>query len=79
MRPVLDDTRYLDQYHLPMVRLETELLLAQGRPAGALSAVENALDRFDLLQAPRYTWPLLVAGARTCAASSRRSMNRSRS
>ena len=69
IRPVLDDTRYLDQYHLPMVRLETELLLAQVRPAGALSAVEDALDRFDVLQTPRYTWPLLVAGARTCAAT----------
>ncbi len=72
MRSVLDDTRYLDQYHLPMVRLETELLLAQGRPDGALSAVEDALDRFDVLQTPRYTWPLLVAGARTCAATTAR-------
>src|ERR1700722_16520464 len=72
MRSVLEDTRYRDQYHLPMVRLETELLLAQGRPAGALSAVEDALDRFDVLQTPRYTWPLLVAGARTCAATSAR-------
>ena len=69
IRPVLDDTRYLDQYHLPMVRLETELLLAQVRPAGALSAVEDALNGFDVLQTPRYTWPLLVAGARTCAAT----------
>ncbi|HEV2253344.1 MAG TPA: AAA family ATPase [Streptosporangiaceae bacterium] len=68
MRSVLQNTRYRDQYHLPMVRLETELLLAQGRPAGALSAVEDALDRFDVLQTPRYTWPWLVAGARTCAA-----------
>ena len=72
MRSVLKDTRYRDQYHLPMVRLETELLLAQGRPAGALSAVEEALDRFDVLQTPRYAWPWLVAGARTCAAPSAR-------
>ena len=36
IRAVLDDTRYHDQYHLPLVRLETELSLAQGRPAEAL-------------------------------------------
>jgi ATP/maltotriose-dependent transcriptional regulator MalT len=72
IRTALDDTRYLDQYHLPLVRLETELLLAQGRPAGALSAVEDALDRFDVLQSPRYTWPLLIAGARACAATTAR-------
>jgi ATP/maltotriose-dependent transcriptional regulator MalT len=67
IRAVLDDSRYLDQYHLPMVRLETDVSLAQGRPAEAWSAVEDALDRFDVLRSPRYTWPLLVAGARACA------------
>ena len=71
MRSVLDDTRYLDRYHLPMVRLETELVLAQRRPDGALSAVEDALDRFDVLPTPQHTWPLLVVGARTCAATAR--------
>ncbi len=45
--------------------------LAQGRSAEALSAVEGALDRFDLLHSPRYTWPLLVTGARACAAAAR--------
>ena len=69
IRAVLDDTRYHDQYHLPLARLETEVRLAQGRPAEALSAVEDALDRFDLLPSPRYAWPLLVAGARACAAA----------
>ena len=39
IRSVLDDTRYDDQYHLPLVRLETEVRLAQGGPAEALSAV----------------------------------------
>ena len=72
IRSVLDDTRYHDQYHLPMVRLETELRLAQGRPAEALSAVEDALDRFDVRHSPRYAWPLLVAGARACAAAAAR-------
>jgi DNA-binding CsgD family transcriptional regulator len=68
IRAVLDDTRYLDQYHLPLVRLETDLALAQARPAEAWSVVQDALDRFDVLPSPRYTWPLLVAGARACAA-----------
>jgi len=66
---VLDHSRYYDQYHLPLVQLETELRLAQGRPAGALSAVERALDHFDVRKSPRYAWPLLVAGARACAAA----------
>ena len=29
--------------------------------------VEDALERFDVLRSPRYTWPLLVAGARASA------------
>jgi len=69
MRAVLEHTRYHDQYHLPLVRLETEVRLAQGRPAEALSVVEDALDRLDLVHSPRYTWPLLGAGARACAAA----------
>src|SRR5215469_12317898 len=69
MRAVLEQTRYHDQYHLPLVRLETDVRLAQGRAAEALSVVEDALDRFDLVQSPRFTWPLLGAGARACAAA----------
>jgi hypothetical protein len=69
IRSVLDDARYQDQYHLPMVRLEAELRLAQGRPAEALSAVQDALDRFDVRLSPRYTWPLLVVGALACVAA----------
>jgi ATP/maltotriose-dependent transcriptional regulator MalT len=69
MSAVLQHTRYHDQYHLPLVRLETEVRLAQGRSAEALSVVEDALDRFDLVHSPRYTWPLLGAGAQACAAS----------
>ena len=68
IKGVLDDSRYLDEYHLPMVRLETDLALAEGRPAEALVAVQDALDRSDVLRSPRYAWPLLVAGARACAA-----------
>jgi len=69
MSAVLQHTRYHDQYHLPLVRLETEVRQAQGRSAEALSVVEDALDRLDLVHSPRYTWPLLGAGARACAAS----------
>jgi hypothetical protein len=68
IRAVLDDTRYQARYHLPLARLETGLSLARGRPAEAWSVVQDALDRFDVLRSPRYTWPLLVAGARACAA-----------
>ena len=71
IRSVIDDTRYDAQYHLPLIRLETELRLAQRRPAEALSVVEDALDRYDVRQSPRYAWPLLVAGARACAAAAR--------
>ncbi len=67
IRSVLEDTRYHDQYDLPLARLETEMLLAQGRPAEALSAVEAALSHFDVLPSSRYAWPLLVVGARACA------------
>jgi ATP/maltotriose-dependent transcriptional regulator MalT len=69
MKSVLHDTRYHDHYHLPLARLETEMLLARGRPAEALSALQDALDRFDVPHSPRYAWPLLVAGARACAAA----------
>ena len=67
IRATLDHTRYKDEHQLPLARLETELRLAQARPADALAVVEDTLDRFDLLRSPRYTWPLLAAGARACA------------
>ncbi len=65
-RAALDRTRYKDQNQLPLARLETELRLAQERPAEALAVAEDALDRFDLLPSPRYAWPLLAAAARAC-------------
>jgi ATP/maltotriose-dependent transcriptional regulator MalT len=71
IRSVLDQARYDDQYHLPLIRLETELRLAQLRPADALSVIGDALDRHDVRPSPRYAWPLLVAGARACAAAAR--------
>jgi ATP/maltotriose-dependent transcriptional regulator MalT len=71
MRSVLDQARYRDQYHLPLIRLEAELRLAQQRPADALSVIGDALDRHDMRLSPRYAWPLLVAGARACTAAAR--------
>jgi ATP/maltotriose-dependent transcriptional regulator MalT len=71
IKAVLDAARPRDEDHLPLARLETELQLGQGRPAEALSTVEAALDRGDLLYSPRYAWPLLIAGARACAAAAR--------
>ncbi len=72
VKAVLDGTRYKDEHQLPLARLETEVRLAQDRPADALAVVENALDRFTVLSSPRYAWPLLTAGARAagraCAA-----------
>jgi ATP/maltotriose-dependent transcriptional regulator MalT len=70
IRAVLDGTRYKDQTHLPLARLESELRVAQDRHTEALAVVEEALDRFDVLPSSRYAWPLLVAGARVCAAAS---------
>lgn len=57
---------YRDQTHLPLARLETGLRLARDRPGDALTIVGQALDRADVRRSPRYTWPLLVAGARAC-------------
>jgi DNA-binding CsgD family transcriptional regulator/tetratricopeptide (TPR) repeat protein len=69
IRAVLEGTGFKDERQLPLARLETELRLAQDRPAQALSTVEDALDRFNLQTSPRYAWPLLVAGTRACAAA----------
>jgi len=68
-RAVLFGTKFKDERQLPLARLDTELRLASGRPAEALSVVDDALGWFDASPSPRYAWPLLVAGARACAAA----------
>jgi DNA-binding CsgD family transcriptional regulator/tetratricopeptide (TPR) repeat protein len=70
IRGALDRTRFKGEHQLPLARLDTELRVAQERPADALALVEDALERFDVLRSPRYTWPLLVAGARASAPGS---------
>ena len=68
-RGALGGFGYRDQLHLPLVRLEIELHLAQNRTGDALAVAGQALDRFDLQRSPRYAWPLLTAGAQACAAA----------
>jgi ATP/maltotriose-dependent transcriptional regulator MalT len=69
VRAVLDGVGYKDEHQLPAARLESEVRLAQGRPAEALAAVEDALERYNVLASPRYAWPLLVVGVRACMAA----------
>jgi ATP/maltotriose-dependent transcriptional regulator MalT len=71
IRSVTDSARYDPQYHLPLVRLEIELRLAQQRPAEALAVAEDAIDRYAVRESPRYTWPILVAGVRAGAVAAR--------
>ena len=59
------------QYHVPLARLDIELSLAEGKPAGALAAAADAVGRLDLAGDPRYAWPLLAAGARAVTAAAR--------
>ena len=68
IRSVLEDTGTSTSTTCRWCGWKPSLLLAQGRPAEAWSAVQDALDRFDVLRSPRYAWPLLVAAARACAA-----------
>ncbi|WP_119727148.1 helix-turn-helix transcriptional regulator [Thermomonospora amylolytica] len=49
-----------------MLRLESALRLAQGRPAEALEAVAGVLDNPGLPDDARYAWPVLVIGAGAC-------------
>ena len=59
IKAALDAPGIKDEHQLPLARLETEVRLAQGRPAEALAVVEDALDRFDVRQQP----PVRLAAA----------------
>ena len=67
----IDNAKYDAQYHLPLIRLDTELRLAPAA-GNAMSVAEDALDHHDLRLSPRYTWPLPVAGAPACGAGAAR-------
>jgi predicted ATPase/DNA-binding CsgD family transcriptional regulator len=58
---------YRDQNHLPLARLEIEVLTAQGRFEEALSAAQAAIGEYDLQASPRYAWPLLAAAGSAAA------------
>ena len=60
-RAVLTKFGYRDQNQLPLAQLEIRVFLAQGSIGDALTAAEQALDRYDLQRSPRYAWPLLGA------------------
>jgi DNA-binding CsgD family transcriptional regulator len=55
---------------LPL-RLEAELWLARGRVAEAAAVIERGLADAGLRRSERFTWPLLVIGARVAAAGAR--------
>jgi DNA-binding CsgD family transcriptional regulator/tetratricopeptide (TPR) repeat protein len=57
------------QFWLPLTQFETELRLAQGGITDAVAGAEDAVDTFDLASYPRYSWPVLAAAARACAAA----------
>ncbi len=57
------------QHDIPMVRLEAELRLADGRPEEALAVFAAADGRLSLALDPRYTWPLLATAARAVTAA----------
>jgi tetratricopeptide (TPR) repeat protein len=63
---------YRAAYVLPLTRVGVELRLADGRPEEAVALTGQALDRFAVVDSPRFAWPLLVAGASACAAAPRR-------
>jgi DNA-binding CsgD family transcriptional regulator len=68
IREAMEGTRFKDERHLPLARLDIELRLAgPSRPAETLAVVQDALDRYNLQSSPRYAWPVLVAAARACA------------
>jgi predicted ATPase/DNA-binding CsgD family transcriptional regulator len=56
--------RYQAQTHLPVFRLQIDLLTVQGRHGEALDAARDLMSRYDLQLSPRYAWPVMVAAAR---------------
>jgi DNA-binding CsgD family transcriptional regulator/tetratricopeptide (TPR) repeat protein len=61
----------LGQYSIPLARLDIELLLAEGKPADALAAADDAVGRIDLALDPRFAWALLAVAATAAGAAVR--------
>jgi DNA-binding CsgD family transcriptional regulator len=77
VREALRSARYEDQHQLPLARLEILLALRTDGPAAALAATTAAVDRFDLpAGSPRYTWPVVTAGASAVLAAARQAAGR---
>ncbi|TDD95419.1 helix-turn-helix transcriptional regulator [Actinomadura rubrisoli] len=55
------------QDYFATLRLEARFALAEGRPADALDAVREVIDKSGLPDDARYAWPVLVIGATACA------------
>jgi ATP/maltotriose-dependent transcriptional regulator MalT len=56
------------QQVLPLACLLIEWRLAEGDAPGAIAATTRAITEQDLDREVRYTWPILMAGMRACAA-----------
>ena len=61
----------IGQYSIPLARLDIELLLAEGEPADALAAADDAVGRIDLALDPRFAWALLAIAATAAGAAIR--------
>ncbi|WP_289851522.1 ATP-binding protein [Actinoallomurus purpureus] len=55
------------QQTLPLARLTIEWRLAEGDGPGAIAATERAVTELELGGEARLSWPILLAGIRTCA------------
>src|SRR6516165_7318871 len=64
------DGPYSGQYRIPLIRLNLELRVAEGKPADALAVADTA-GHLDLADDPRYAWPLLASAARTVTSLAR--------
>jgi DNA-binding CsgD family transcriptional regulator len=71
-RGALRSVRYEDQHQLPLARLEILLALVADGPAAGLAAASQTMDRFELGgSSPRYSWPVVTAGAFAVLAAAR--------
>ncbi|WP_242614018.1 ATP-binding protein, partial [Actinomadura roseirufa] len=55
------------QDYFTMLRLQTSLAVAQGRPREALDAARGVIEQSGLPDDARYAWPVLVTAATACA------------
>ncbi|WP_407941404.1 helix-turn-helix transcriptional regulator [Nonomuraea cypriaca] len=68
-RSILSRGTYRDQSVLPHLCREVRLLQARGQVQEAVELAARTLEERDLLNAPRYSWPVLVVFAQLVADS----------